>query len=82
MFSNIRWRIALWFIGLSAGVYVIPTGLAMMLFYADLTRGGVKHARAEGKESLFWGWVGMAKKGTPFLERLEDRRTARPKTET
>lgn len=28
----------MWFIGLSAAAYVIPTGLAMMLFYADLTR--------------------------------------------
>jgi hypothetical protein len=33
----------------------------------------VKQARAEGKESLFWGWMGMAKTaktGTPFLPRL------------
>jgi signal transduction histidine kinase len=38
MFSNVRWRIAVWFISLSAAVYIVPTGLAMMLFYADLTR--------------------------------------------
>jgi hypothetical protein len=30
----------------------------------------VKDARAEGKESLFWGWVGMAKTETAFLPRL------------
>jgi len=37
MFSNVRWRIALWFVGLSTGAYVIPTGLAMVMFYASLT---------------------------------------------
>jgi hypothetical protein len=37
MFSNIRWRIALWFIGLSTAAYIVPTGLALVMFYSSLT---------------------------------------------
>jgi signal transduction histidine kinase len=37
MFSNVRWRIALWFIGLSTAAYVIPSALAMIMFYVSLT---------------------------------------------
>ncbi|HEY9716975.1 MAG TPA: HAMP domain-containing sensor histidine kinase [Trichormus sp.] len=37
MFSNVRWRIALWFVGLSTAAYLIPTALALIIFYASLT---------------------------------------------
>ncbi|MDR3617628.1 MAG: HAMP domain-containing sensor histidine kinase [Candidatus Obscuribacterales bacterium] len=36
MFSNVRWRIALWFIGLSTAVYIVPTMLSVALFYFSL----------------------------------------------
>jgi signal transduction histidine kinase len=36
MFSNVRWRIALWFIGLSTAVYIVPTILSVALFYFSL----------------------------------------------
>jgi two-component system OmpR family sensor kinase len=39
MFGNVRWRIALWFVGLSTAAYVIPTGLALWMFYISLTAG-------------------------------------------
>jgi signal transduction histidine kinase len=32
-----RWRTALLFLGLSAATYIVPTGLALVLFYANLT---------------------------------------------
>jgi two-component system, OmpR family, manganese sensing sensor histidine kinase len=44
----------MWFIGLSAAVYVIPTALAMMLFYADLTRA------IDGELNVFMASFGHA----------------------
>lgn len=37
MLSNVRWRIALWFIGLSTAAYIVPTALALFIFYVSLT---------------------------------------------
>lgn len=37
MFSKVRWNIAVWFIGLSTAAYLIPTALALVLFYYGLT---------------------------------------------
>jgi signal transduction histidine kinase len=54
MFNNVQWRIALWFIGLSTAVYIIPTALAMVLFYMNLT------ATIDGELKVFMASFGHA----------------------
>jgi OmpR-family two-component system manganese-sensing sensor histidine kinase len=44
----------MWFIGLSTAVYIVPTGLAMMLFFADLTRA------IDGELNVFMASFGHA----------------------
>jgi signal transduction histidine kinase len=64
MFNNVQWRIALWFIGLSTAVYIIPTALAMVLFYMNLT------ATIDGELKVFMASFGHAinvDEGKPVL---------------